>query len=47
MLELAYGDLVLLAYKEDTYRGQEKDKWLLKRIINYKEVNNRMWYKVL
>jgi len=26
MLELAYRDLVLLVYKEDTYRGQEKDK---------------------
>jgi len=26
MLELVYGDLVLLVYKEDTYRGQEEDK---------------------
>jgi len=47
MLELVHRDLVLLVYKEDTYRGQEKDKWLLKRIISYKEVNNKMWYKVL
>jgi len=26
MLELAHRDLVLLVYKEDTYRGQEEDK---------------------
>jgi len=26
MLELVHRDLVLLAYKEDTYRGQEEDK---------------------
>ena len=47
MLELAYRNLVLLVYKEDTYRGQEKDKWLFKKIISYKEVNNKMWYKIL
>jgi len=47
ILELAYRDLALLVYKEDTYRGQEKDKWPLKKIISYKEVNDKMWYKVL
>jgi len=26
MLEPVYGDLALLVYKEDTYRGQEEDK---------------------
>jgi len=26
ILKLAYRDLVLLVYKEDTYRGQEEDK---------------------
>jgi len=26
MLEPAYKDLALLVYKEDTYRGQEKNK---------------------
>ena len=26
MLELAYRDLALLVYKEDIYKGQEKDK---------------------
>jgi len=26
ILELAYKDLVLLVYKEDTYRGQEENK---------------------
>jgi len=47
MLELVYKDLVLLVYKEDTYRGQEENKWLFKRIISYEEVDNKMWYKVL
>jgi len=47
MLEPAHRDLVLLVYKEDTYRGQEEDEWLFKKIISYKEVNNKMWYKVL
>jgi len=42
MLEPAHRDLVLLVYKEDTYRGQEENKWLLKRIISYKEVNNKI-----
>jgi len=42
ILEPVYKDLVLLVYKEDTYRGQEEDKWPLKRIISYKEVNNKI-----
>jgi len=42
MLELVYRDLALPVYKEDTYRGQEEDKWLLKKIISYKEVNNKI-----
>ena len=47
ILELAHRDLVLLAYKEDIYKGQEEDEWLLKKIISYKEVNNKIQYKVL
>ena len=47
ILELAYKNLVLLVYKADTYKNQEEDKWLLKKIINYKEVDNKIWYKVL
>jgi len=42
MLELAHRDLVLLVYKEDTYRGQKEDKWLFKKIISYKEVNDKI-----
>jgi len=42
MLELVYKDLVLLIYKKNIYRGQEEDKWLFKRIISYKEVNNKI-----
>ena len=55
MLELAYRDLALLVYKENTYRGQEENtyrgqeenKQPLKRIISYEEVDNKIWYKVL
>jgi len=27
MLELAYGNIKLLVYKADIYRGQKEDKW--------------------
>ena len=47
MLELVYRDLQLLIYKEDIYKGQEENKQLFKKIISYKKVNNKMWYKVL
>jgi len=47
ILEPAYRDLALLVYKEDTYRSQEEDKWPLKKIISYEEVDDKMWYKVL
>jgi len=47
MLELVYRDLAPLVYKKDTYKGQEENKWLLKKIISYEEVNNKIWYKVL
>jgi len=47
ILEPAYRDLALLIYKENTYKGQEEDKWLFKKIISYKEVDDKIWYKVL
>jgi len=47
ILEPVYRDLVLLIYKEDIYRGQKEDKWPLKKIISYKKVDNKIWYKVL
>ena len=46
MLELAYRNVKLLVYKVDTYRGQEKDKWQVLRIIGYKDINNKIWHKV-
>jgi len=46
MLELAYRDIKLLIYKADMYRGQEEDKWQVLKIISYKDVDNKMWYKV-
>jgi len=42
MLEPVYRNLVLLVYKEDTYRGQEEDEWPLKRIISHEEVDDEM-----
>ena len=47
MLEPVYKDLKLLVYKINIYKGQEEDKQLVKKIISYKEVNNKIWYKVL
>ena len=31
-----------LAYKE-----KNNNKWLIKRIISYKEVDNKIWFKIL
>ena len=42
MLELAYGDLKLLVYKADTYRGQDENEWPVKKIINYKNIDNKI-----
>jgi len=47
MLELVHRNLQLLIYKENIYKGQEENKWLFKKIISYKEVDNKIWYKVL
>ena len=46
MLELVYRDIKLLAYKVDMYRGQEEDKQQVLKIINYKDINNEIQYKV-
>jgi len=42
MLELAYGNIKLLVYKADTYRGQEEDKWQVLKIVSYKDINNKI-----
>ena len=46
MLEPVYRDIELLVYKVDIYRGQEEDKQQVLKIINYKEINNKIQYKV-
>ena len=38
MLKPAYKNLKLLVYKVDIYKGQKKDEWLVKRIINYNKI---------
>jgi hypothetical protein len=42
MLELAYRDIKLLIYKEDTYRGQEEDEWQVLKIIGYEDIDNKI-----
>ncbi len=46
ILELAYRDIELLVYKLDIYRGQEEDKQQVLKIINYKDIDNKIQYKV-
>ena len=46
MLEPVYGNIKPPVYKEDMYRGQEEDKWQVLKVISYKDVNNKIWYKV-
>ena len=46
MLELVYRNIKLLVYKVNIYKGQEDDKQEVLKIINYKDINNKTWYKV-
>ena len=46
MLKPVYGNVEPLVYKADTYRGQEEDKQQVLKIIGYKDVDNKTWYKV-
>ena len=46
ILELEYRDIELLVYKVDIYKGQEEDKQQVLKIINYKNINNKIQYKV-
>ena len=39
MLELVYKDFKLLVYKVNIYKKQKEDKWLVKKIINYNNIN--------
>ena len=39
MLELVYGNYKLLVYKQDTYKGREEDKWLVKKILQHDKVD--------
>jgi len=46
ILEPAQRNIEPPVYKMKTYRGQEEDKWDVQKIVNYKEVNNQLWYEV-
>jgi len=39
-------NIKLLVYKADIYRGQEEDKQEVLKIVSYKNINNKIWYKV-
>ena len=39
MLESVYKNYKLLIYKQDIYKGHEKDKWLIKKILQYNKVD--------
>ena len=40
MLELVYKNYKLLVYKQDMYKRYKKDKQLVKKILQYKEVDS-------
>ena len=46
MLKLVYKNYKSLIYKQEIYRGQKQDKWLVKKILQYKEVDGQIFYKV-
>ena len=46
ILEPVHGNIKPLVYKADTYRGQEEDKQEVLKIISYKDIGNKIWYKV-
>ena len=46
ILELVYRNIKPLTYKIDTYRGQEEDKWQVLKVISYKDINDKIQYKV-
>jgi len=46
MLKPVYGNIKPLVYKADIYREREEDKWQVLKIISYKDVDNKTWYKV-
>ena len=46
ILELAYRNVKLLVYKVNIYRGQKEDEQEVLKIISYKDINNKTWYKV-
>jgi len=46
MLEPAHGNIKPPVYKADIYREQEEDKWQVLKIISYKDMDNKTWYKV-
>jgi len=40
MLEPVYGNIKLLVYKADMYRGQKEDKWQVLKIISYEDIDD-------
>ena len=40
ILEPVHGNYELLVYKQDTYKRREKDKWLVKKILQHNKVDS-------
>ena len=40
ILKLVHGNHKPLVYKQDTYKGHKKDKWLVKKILQHDEVDS-------
>ena len=46
ILKPVYGNIEPSMYKIKTYKDQKENKWGIKKIINYKEVDEQLWYKI-
>ena len=46
ILEPVYGNYELLIYKQDTYKRYKEDEWLVKKILQYNEIDSQLFYKI-
>ena len=47
ILKLVYRNYKPLVYKQDVYKKKyKKDKWLVKKILQYNKVDSQLFYKV-
>ena len=46
ILKPVHGNHKLLIYKQDIYKGYEKDEQLIKKILQHNKVDGQLFYKV-